>query len=149
MQIELSSSLFNKFIIELIGEKASFIPKDKSILPFFVLVDPQEQYWHVHEGEIWPIKSWKVHEASVKEKKRISDEYNTKIFKRKDALESLTKGIQNKLGLDEPTSRMMASKFLANKNPVELGIFFGVDLSDVPVLDKPHLVLDGNNSYIL
>ena len=152
MNIEFTSSLLSKFTTELIGENLNHKIKDLTIIPFYNLLDPNENSWHIEDGHtIWPIKTWKTNKARIDEVKRQADEYNKKIDLYKSLKESLIVGIVNKLLVTREMAELLAKDPLKGDRAMllQFGHVFGIDLSNLPILDKPHIIIEGNKYYEL
>lgn len=146
--ITLDLSLLNRLLVEIQSEKQFITFSDKRLNQLVLLLDPTEQYWHVHDDNIWPIKVWKTHELRIKERDAAAAAYKIKIDKKREMIDQLVAAIKSKLLLDDDMCKIVASKIINSPDPKTQGMFFGLDLSDVPQFEKPHTVIEGKNEYV-
>lgn len=145
--------LLSLFLEEILQSRDSHTTESKGLLLIIKHSDPQELKWYVDLDNmtLWRKRAWLTHYERLMQVKLKSDEDNQKIFKRKDCLDNLRKGVASYLGIhmDDHNCFILALSILRKKD-INSANVFGVDISDCPELDKPHTILaKGGQSYVI
>jgi hypothetical protein len=140
--------LLSRFLNQILGNLDYKQVEDEVILNLVKVLDPESRIWHVNGKCIWRSLAWRKDcERQVELKKRMR-EYADKIDKRKETLEILTLKVMEFFNLtDRDIAFGLAHSMIINKS-IGKAIMMGVDIRGLPELEKPHLIIVGNNKYI-
>lgn len=141
------------FVEEILRDKDSYTTDNKALLLIVSHLDQQELKYHVEleTHTLWRKKAWKIaYERSLKIK-AASEKENQIIWKRKETLLQLRRGISSYMGLniEDDNCFMVALKIMKHKD-IKSAAVFGVDISDLPELEKPYTIISSRgSSYVL
>jgi hypothetical protein len=146
---ELDLPLLSRFINEILSSQECHICEDEAISLLTKLIDSEEKFFHVEGNTIWRKSNWRITAERMAKQKIESDIFNQKLFARKDALKALREGATRILRIaDDKYCLMLCLNILTKKN-TQAASMFGVDISNVPELDKPHQIMEGDMYYEL
>lgn len=137
------------FVEELLREKDNYITDNKALLLIVSHLDPSENKYHIEleTQTLWRKKAWKIaYERNLKVK-AASEKENQIIWKRKETLFQLRRGISTYMGLniEDDNCFMVALKIMKHKDEKSAKVF-GVDISDLPELEKPYTIMTARGS---
>jgi len=149
----MTPELLSLFLEEILQSKDSHTTESKGLLLVIKCSDPNELKWYVDLDSmtLWRKRAWITHYDRLVKVKAKSDEDNQKLFKRKDCLDRLRKGIAAYLGINmEDHNCFIMALAILKKKSIDSALIFGVDISDCPELDKPHTILaKEGQSYVI
>lgn len=148
-KIDLTLSLLNRILFEILGDKETILLKDTRLNQLVVLLDPTEIHWHIEGNTIWPKKTWLLNEERRAIQKKEFAEYKLQLDARKELSDALINNIILVLKIDIDNAKLLASKLLNSPDPQKAGELFKIDLSKIPQLKTPHFILDGKSNYML
>lgn len=148
----MTQEIINLFVEELLKEKDCYITETKGIRILIKANDPTEAKYYVDEqtNTVWRKRAWITNNERILRLRKESDEFNQKVYKRKEILSQLCLNIAAALNVnveDENTFNM-ALKIMKTKN-IQAANFFNVNMEELPTLEKPYQIVKGSSYYEL
>lgn len=133
-----------EFLNEIIGSKEFIYINSKKIRQWILELDPNGELFHLKDGDILYTKgAWSFSEEKQKTLRAQSVVENLAIEEKKLIYTKLKEAIRVKLGgiASDKFLSELAQRAFANKNPVAFCKAMGLDIDNIPNLNKPHLIM--------